>query len=47
MYEEVCIEPGVYNVAQMGEAFFPLDYNLTVYFIHFHRRSVCSCLVYL
>jgi hypothetical protein len=30
MYEEVCIELGVYKVAQMGEAFFPLDYILTV-----------------
>ena len=47
MYEEVCIELAVYNVAQMGEAFFSLDYILTVDFIHFHRRSICSCLYYL
>jgi len=46
-YEEVCIELAVYNVAQMGKAFFPLDYILTVYCIHFHRRSICSYLYYL
>jgi hypothetical protein len=46
MYEEVCIDLAVYNVAQMGEMFFPLDYILTVYFIHFLRGWICSCLHY-